>query len=326
MPTNNVYDEYTVAGKEVSSTYEGRHIQIEESILVHPVHAGDTLVNKGDPVVMDEIVGVAFASADAVTDYIAIDTEGIWALSVIGKTTDGTDLGRDEAIAIGDKIYINKIDGTLSGRKEPADWQPFGYALNEVNAGATTVIAVKVHGQFNPLEQVLIGEFLNNYEIDVAAEVVLGQNNPGIIRVFAGASTAIAAGKKLYGMSMRLENTVVASQGLLVAGEFKAVQNAAAGTLAELCGFKAQIDSPVAGATALAHALYIQATGAGTAPAIRCAIDFESSGTAGVLESLFYLRAFTNFGGSASDTLNTPSGTIAVNVAGAIHFLQLYST
>ena len=49
-------------------------------------------------------------------------------------------------------------------------------------------------------------------------------------------------------------------------------------------------------------------------------------GTVGTLEALFELAAFTNFGGVASDTLNTPSGTIAVNVAGAIHYLQLYST
>jgi len=140
MPSKNVYDEYIVAGQEVSSTYEGRHIQLEESILVHPTHS-DGFVDKGDPVIATgDIVGVAFNSAAAATDYIAIDTEGIWALSVVGKDDEG-----NVAIAIGDTIYINRTTAELSRISSDDTHSIFGYALNEVNSGATTVIAVKVH-------------------------------------------------------------------------------------------------------------------------------------------------------------------------------------
>jgi len=37
------------AGEEISSTYEGRHVTLLESELVH-LDNGDGLVNKGDPV------------------------------------------------------------------------------------------------------------------------------------------------------------------------------------------------------------------------------------------------------------------------------------
>ncbi len=65
------------AGQEISSTYEGRHLTAEESVLIHPYHA-DGFVDKGDPVLVgDSIVGVALNSAAAATDMIAFDTEGI---------------------------------------------------------------------------------------------------------------------------------------------------------------------------------------------------------------------------------------------------------
>jgi len=37
-------------GEEISSTYEGRHVTVLESDLIHPTHADD-LVDKADPVV-----------------------------------------------------------------------------------------------------------------------------------------------------------------------------------------------------------------------------------------------------------------------------------
>ena len=333
------------AGDQCSSTGEGRHITLEESYLTHPYHSADGLVDKGDPVLINtgegQIVGVALESAVAATDLISIDTEGIWFLNVHGVITDGTLEGMAHILVAGDPVYIKKVPGTgagsttiLSGQNDPAKYLPFGTLLGTVAASleatnTPTIAAVKVHNDFG-FENHRIGQYFGVFdeemEIDMAVCVAGGQNNPGWLRAFLKPSDAILATKKLYGISIRLENDQVNSAGYLVGGEFKVVQNAAAGALAELCGFKCQIDSPVAGVTTLAHVLYIQATGAGTAPAVRCAIDFESSGTTGTLESLFYLRSFTTFGGNASDALTVPSGTIAVNVAGVIHFIQLYST
>ena len=79
--TNPYYNAYAVAGQEVSSTNEGRHINVIEHELIHPTHA-DGLVDKGDPVALFDGVGVALKSASSVNDIIPIDTEGIWRLSV----------------------------------------------------------------------------------------------------------------------------------------------------------------------------------------------------------------------------------------------------
>jgi hypothetical protein len=133
-----------IAGDEVSSTYEGRHLTIVEGELTHPSHSPD-YVNKGDPVLHGEnIVGVAFKTAAAATDLIAIDTEGIWFLSVVA-----TEYGAvSSAVAYGDEIFINKSTAVLSKNSDKATQQRFGYALGPVTGGATAVVAVKVH--WNP--------------------------------------------------------------------------------------------------------------------------------------------------------------------------------
>ncbi len=111
------YGAYPVAdakspGDEISSTYEGRHLTLLESDLVHPTHA-DGFVDKGDPVVSatgkPAIVGVAFKDAAAATDRIALDTEGIWVLDVVAANDAG-----NVAVAGGDRIYINKSTAVLS--------------------------------------------------------------------------------------------------------------------------------------------------------------------------------------------------------------------
>jgi len=128
------------AGSEGSSTYEGRHLTIVESELTHPSHT-DGFVDGGDPVLHGEnIVGVAFSSAAAATDLIAIDTEGIWFLTVVG-----TDAAGNSVVAYGDEIFINKTTAILSKNSDQATQQRFGYALGPVVAGATSVVAVKVH-------------------------------------------------------------------------------------------------------------------------------------------------------------------------------------
>lgn len=132
------------AGDELSSTYEGRHITLLESDLTHPSHT-DGLVNKGDPVQAGSIVGIAFDSALAATQPIAIDTEGVWALSCVGANYSG-----NSAIAIGDQLYIGGTPGfsPASGVgiiSKDATGTKFGKALSTLQAGYTGVVAVKVH-------------------------------------------------------------------------------------------------------------------------------------------------------------------------------------
>jgi len=140
------------AGEECSSTYEGRHITVEESYLAHAYHS-DGLVDKGDPCIIGEnIVGVALNDAAAATDLIALDTEGIWFLNVVGSVSDGTSDGIAKALAPGDVVYIEQTPGSgvnLSGESDPNRFKQFGFLLGDVNANVTTatLVAVKVHGE-----------------------------------------------------------------------------------------------------------------------------------------------------------------------------------
>jgi hypothetical protein len=128
------------AGEEISSTYEGRHLTLEESYLTHPSHT-DGLVDKGDPVLCgDTFVGVALLSAAAAGDLISIDTEGIWFL-----TAYATDYEGNSAIALGDQIYINKTTCVLSKNSNKYTHQRFGVALGDVSTGTSGVVAIKVH-------------------------------------------------------------------------------------------------------------------------------------------------------------------------------------
>uniref|UniRef100_A0A6M3IWQ4 Uncharacterized protein n=1 Tax=viral metagenome TaxID=1070528 RepID=A0A6M3IWQ4_9ZZZZ len=140
-PYTNPYE--AVAGREISSTLIGRHVNIEEKELMHPAHPGDSFVNKGDPVAFWDGVGVALKSAQAVTDSIPVDTEGIWRLSV---TNTGANTFGD--ISVGQVLFIDAAGVVYD------DWTTsfaiFGYALEDIadpgqGAPITQVIAVKVH-------------------------------------------------------------------------------------------------------------------------------------------------------------------------------------
>jgi len=158
--TAGVYAGDEDAGTEVSSTYEGRHLTVTEEELIHP-YITDGFVNKGDPVVLCDAgvpgtygrgVGVAFTSGAATSDHIAIDTEGIWNLTVYAEDDNG-----DRAVEIGDALYIRAGnlpgaadadgtgDGELSKISEQTTQVLFGYALGSIVAGGSGVIAVKVH-------------------------------------------------------------------------------------------------------------------------------------------------------------------------------------
>jgi len=132
VATNHYYDPHRAAGEEVSSTGEGRHVYIQEVLLVH-VDPGDGLVDKGQPVAFFEGVGIALESAASTSENVPIDTEGIWRVSVVATG----------AIAVGQSLFIN-TSGVVTD--SPADGQAvFGYALQQIDGAGTHVIAVKVH-------------------------------------------------------------------------------------------------------------------------------------------------------------------------------------
>ena len=125
------------AGCEGSSTQEGRYVNIYEELLVHPAHA-DGFVDKGDPVVASMLVGIALRSGGSIDDVIVVETEGIWYLDV----RSDTDMGWWGGINVGDMLFIDPVTAEVNNI-----WYniPFGHALAPVAAGATTLIAVKVH-------------------------------------------------------------------------------------------------------------------------------------------------------------------------------------
>ena len=133
-PDPTPYDAtFRKAGQEVSSTNEGRYISVLESLIDHPAHA-DWLVDKGDPLSVGwDMVGIALKSATSATDFIPIDTEGIWFLMVEATWAN---------IDVGDVVFIDPFTAALSDDFEDI---PFGHALGGVALGATSLIAVKVH-------------------------------------------------------------------------------------------------------------------------------------------------------------------------------------
>ena len=135
----NPYTAGETAGSQVSSTYEGRHITILESELIHPSHT-DGFADKGDQVCFDDalssptLVGVCLNSAAAATDYIAIDTEGIWNLTITNTAL----------MYIGDPVYIDsdsnaQLSNTATGIA-------FGWLMCDVATSNTAVVVpIKVH-------------------------------------------------------------------------------------------------------------------------------------------------------------------------------------
>jgi predicted RecA/RadA family phage recombinase len=130
--TNPYYNTRALAGQEISSTYEGRHVLVQEVVLTH-AETADGLVDKGQPVAFGEGVGIALADAEKTTDNVPIDTEGIWRVEVIATA----------AIEIGESIYITTT-GTVTDDPTNA-MAVFGYTLQTIAEAGTATIAVKVH-------------------------------------------------------------------------------------------------------------------------------------------------------------------------------------
>ncbi len=142
-PYTNPYE--AVAGREISSTMEGRHVYIEEVNLIHPAHA-DLMVDKGDPVAFWDGVGVALKSALAATDAIPVDTEGVWRLPVTN-----TGINAFGSIVVGQVLFIDAT-GVIYDEWSTS-FAIFGYALEPIadpgqGAPITQVIAVKVHWMY----------------------------------------------------------------------------------------------------------------------------------------------------------------------------------
>lgn len=129
---NYYYDPYAEAGEEISSTFGGRHVMVQEVVLIH-ADPGDGLVDKGQPVGFWDGVGIALQSAKSTSDNIPIDTEGIWRLSVVATAQ----------IFIGQVLFITNL-GVITDAAGNA-WGVIGYALQGISEAGTAIIAVKVH-------------------------------------------------------------------------------------------------------------------------------------------------------------------------------------
>ncbi|MDD5083136.1 MAG: DUF2190 family protein [Dehalococcoidales bacterium] len=133
LAANPYLNPYALWGEEISSTYEGRHVMVQEIVLTHADLYGDGLVRKGQPVAFWEGVGIALKTASSTSENIPIDTEGIWRVSVVAVGN----------IAIGQSLFISAA-GVVTD--DPTNAQAvFGYALQTIASGNTATIAVKVH-------------------------------------------------------------------------------------------------------------------------------------------------------------------------------------
>ena len=325
------------AGEECSSTYEGRHITLEESYLIHPYHA-DGFVDKGDPVLFaigsdsPVGVGVAFNSAAAATDYIAIDTEGIWFLNVLGAVSDATIDGMARALKAGDPVYINRTAGTvgapymLSGMDDPHNYVPFGYLLGDVTASLTvpTLVAVKVHWHPNYLESINAGAFGDNLEIDIAEQVAGGQNNPGWLRAFIKPANIMTAGATLIGINARLEDTLASTGGTLVGAQFQVVVNKADCGLDDMRALNLNMANTLATGLNFCCALAISMGGAGTAPAVQTVFQVMGSGTMGTLQSWFQTEIARGAGLKANvAAVGNTTHEIPINIDGVIYCIPV---
>jgi hypothetical protein len=325
------------AGEAASGVGEGHVLQVVESEITHPYRTSG-FVNVGDPVLHGKnIVGRANATATAATDKVSIETEGIFYFYVLGSVSDGTTDGIAKALSYGDPVFIKRTPGSdtyiLSGQQDPAAWQPFGKVLGAVSAHLTTptLVAVKIEQASVPEEGRL--HFGSGYVAGATTGNMLLEGDAALrknrmLEACLAPATILLAGEQIHGFNIRVVDNLVSTGGEITAGELKVVRDEATdATVSSMTGLKIDTDNKNGGIAPFVRGLDIKMEGApGATPAVRSAIHVGSSGTAGTLESLLELDAFTNCGGSASDTLTVPSGTIAVNVAGVIHFIQLYST
>lgn len=127
--------------------YKGDDLSLAVASLISVNTIASNPVQSGDAVVYGDIVGVATTSAGPLpsqTGYvtsqtpgglIAVRTKGVFNLSVTGNT------GSAAALPVGTKVYIDPATGLINGNSAKT-W--FGWTLDAVNSGATTVVRVKL--------------------------------------------------------------------------------------------------------------------------------------------------------------------------------------
>ncbi len=336
------------AGQECSSTYEGRHLTLEESYLIHPYHA-DGLVDKGDPVLFAvgsgwmNGVGVALGSAAAATDLIAIDTEGIWYLDVTGCISDGSIDGQARVLNAGDPVYIRKAGGTvgdpdiLSGEDDANNYVPFGYLLGTVAASVSvhTLAAVKVHWAPNFLETINVGSYstpagpvvINNREIDISATARAAAEageSWGIeyawLKAYIGLSAPLHVDEDMHGIYVRLEDDKHATGGDLFAGRFQTHANHATAVWTRLYGLYVAISNEQSGTITESFGIAIAMGGNGCQPAIQSAIQIMGDGSLGTLQSWFQTEIGRGAGLKAQvQALGNTSHKIPLNIDGVIY-------
>jgi len=316
-----------VAGNEASSTYEGRHVTYYESVLTHPYHS-DGLVNKGDPCIVGDLVGVAFISAAATDDLVALDTEGIWYLNVLGSVSDGTDDGLAQALTDGQRVYIKKVPGSdtyiLSGQSDPETWAPFGICMGAVTAHLTvpTLVAVKVHQERNDWLHILLGAKDN--ELLLEGDPALREQT--WCKGFFGPVSYLEASETVNVVNYRMTTMRDTDVGSLNVAEFK-THHDYAGKLAAMMPLKVNIDSG-GGGSAMAAGIEILAEGAGTAHDVLCGIRFHQKDTDGTLMAPIRFDTTTSFGIVAVTTNPSDTGAcfqIPVDIAGTLYYLLAYN-
>jgi hypothetical protein len=285
-------------------------------------------------VIIGDIVGIAMASAAAATDMISIDTEGIWALNVLGCKSDGTSDGIAVAMTAGMEVYIKRTPSTdvyiLSGQQDPYHFAFFGYLMGSVSASVTvpTLVGVKVHNSPNPLGGILhfgsgstaAGNFL------LEGDTALRQAK--LIEACVAPATLLLAGEQLHGINMRIVDNLIATGGEITGAEFKVVRDEATDvTVSSMTALKLDTDNKNGGIAPFVRGLDIMMEGApGTTPAIRSAIHINSSGTAGTKEALLEIDGATVCGGAAADkTGGTKNVALSVYVGGSQYWIQCYS-
>lgn len=344
----NPYLVYTVAGKEVSSTDEGRHVSLPESYMIHPYHS-DGLVDGKDPVLVgDNIVGVAFSSAAANTDVIAFDTEGIWALNVLGSISDGSVDGAAWALAAGDPVYINRTAGTvgapymLSGQDDPHNFVPFGYLLTPVAADklVPTVASVKVHGAPNFLESINVGAYstpagpvvTDMLLVDTSAAkraVKEAGESWGLeyawLTAYVGLSDPLAVNEDMHGLYVRLEDDKHTTGGDLFAGRFQTHCNHVHGDWTRLYGLYVAISNQASLTIGESIGIAIAMGGPGAAPTVQTAIQIMGDGTLSAARQSWFQTEIGRGAGLEAQNTNVVAKThqIPIDIDGTIYAIPV---
>jgi hypothetical protein len=292
--------------------------------MTHPYHSVDGFVDKGDPVLVgDEIVGVAFDSALAASDYITIDTEGIFFLNVHGCISDGTVDGAAHTLVVGDPVYIKRVPGTgagsttiLSGQSDPQNYRRFGYLLGNVAASleatnTPTLVAVKVHGATSQLTNSknygsYIGVFGDNLEIELSEQKTSGQLEASALGLFVRPVDVMAAdGDRIHAIKVRLEDTLAAVGGDLQGIRTQVHCNNPAGNWQRIYGQYIAVALTSAQSLDEVFGLSINMGGTpGCTPAMQALIQMIGDGTMATKQSWFKTEIARGAG-------------LKVNVAGA---------